>query len=142
MVGLLCGLDARFAVSDLDAPRADGKPNYTVDTLEEMRELLPGARVFAIAGADSFLELPRWRAAERLLQLAEWIVVSRPGFSLGDLSGLGLPPGAMERVHLLGDVEERVSATELRGRLARGADCSDAVPGAVLEYVREHTLYR
>ena len=142
MTGLVCGLDPRFTVSDLDATRADGKPNYTVDTLAEMRELLPEARLFAIAGADSFLELPRWRASGRLLELAEWIVVSRPGFSLGDLSGLGLPPGAMARVHLLGDVEERVSATELRARLARGEDCSAAVPETVLKYVREHRLYR
>ncbi len=142
MTRLLCGLDPRFVVSDMDAPRPDGGPNYTVDTLEEMRALLPEARLFAIAGADSFLELPRWRAAGRLLVLAEWIVVSRPGFSLGDLSGLGLPPGAMERVHLLGNVEERVSATELRARLRRGEDCSDAVPGAVLAYVRADDLYR
>lgn len=144
MVSLVCASDPRFAVSDLDAPRGDGRPNYTVDTLEAMRGSVLEARswrMFAIAGADSFLELPRWHRSRRLLELAEWIVVSRPGFSLEELSGLGLSEEMMARVHLLGTVQERVSATELRGRLARGEDCSDSVPEVVLEYVRAHHLY-
>ncbi len=145
MVSLVCGMDARFRVSDLDRPRDDGRPNYTVDTLEALKEGLPGAedvRMFAIAGADSFLELPRWRESRRLLEMAEWIVVSRPGFSLRELAGLDLPKEMMDRVHLLETVQERVSATELRTRLRRGEDCSDSVDGAVLKYAREHQLYR
>jgi len=144
MVSLVCGLDTRFSVSDLDRPRDNGRPNYTVDTLEALKGELRGAegvRMFAIAGADSFLELPRWRESRRLLDMAEWIVVSRPGFSLRELARLDLPQEMMERVHLLETVQERVSATELRARLARGEDCSDSVPEAVLGYVREHHLY-
>lgn len=142
MAMLLGFCDSRFSVSDLDAPRRDGRPNYTVDTLEAMRGLFPDAAVFAIAGADSFLELPRWHRSQRLLELADWIVVSRPGFSLAELSGLGLSKQVMSRVHVLEGVEERVSATELRARLVKGEDCSDSVPEAVLGYVREHKLYR
>jgi len=145
MVSLVCGLDTRFSVSDLDRPRDNGRPNYTVDTLEALKGELRGAegvRMFAIAGADSFLELPRWRESRRLLDMAEWIVVSRPGFSLRELARLDLPQEMMERVHLLETVQERVSATELRARLARGEDCSDSVDGAVLGYAREHQLYR
>lgn len=141
MVSLACEMDERFAVSDLDAPRSDGQPNYTVDTLERLKALWPSLRIFAIAGADSFLELPRWRESPRLLELAEWIVVSRPGFSLSNLSAMGLPPEAMLRVHLLTTIDERVSATELRARLARGENCSDAVPSSVLRYLRDHNLY-
>lgn len=144
MVSLVCASYPRFTVSDLDAPRGDGRPNYTVDTLEAMRASVLEARswrMFAIAGADSFLELPRWYRSQRLLELAEWIVVSRPGFSLEELYRLHLSEEMMARVHLLGTVQERVSATGLRGRLARGEDCSDSIPEAVLEYVRAHHLY-
>lgn len=144
MVSLVCALDARFCVSGMDAPRGDGRPNYTVDTLEALSgklEEVGGVRLFAIAGADSFLELPRWYRSRRLLELAEWIVVSRPGFALGELSVLRLPDEMMARVHLLETVHERVSATELRARLERGEDCSDAVSEAVLGYAREHHLY-
>ncbi len=143
MAALVCELDPRFSVSEMDRPREDGRPNYTVDTLEAMREQqMPEAELFALVGADSFLELPRWRRSQRLLKLAEWIVVSRPGFSLTDIRGAGVPAEMMSRVHLLATVQERVSATELRGRLKRGEDCRDSVPEAVLGYVREHGLYQ
>ena len=142
MVSLVCASEPRFSVSELDAPRADGKPNYTVDTLEALRSMVPDARIFAIAGADSFLELPRWHGSERLLHLAEWIVVSRPGFELEELPSFYTATCSTARVHLLETVQETVSATQLRARLARGEDCSDSVPGNVLSYIRAHHLYR
>ena len=90
MVELACQVDPRFSVSELDAPRPDGSPNYTVETLTALHEAMPDARLFNLVGADSFLDLRRWREPERLLELAEWIVVSRPGFPLADLSAAGL----------------------------------------------------
>ena len=99
MVELACRVDARFSVSGIDAPWPDGSPNYTVDTLAALREEMPDARLFNLVGADSFLDLRRWREPERLLELAEWIVVSRPGFALADLSPLDLSPEQRSRVH-------------------------------------------
>jgi nicotinate-nucleotide adenylyltransferase len=64
MVELACRTDPRFAVSDLDAPRSDGSPNYTVQTLTTLQEAMPDARLFNLVGADSFLNLPRWREPE------------------------------------------------------------------------------
>ncbi|MCU1323117.1 MAG: nicotinate (nicotinamide) nucleotide adenylyltransferase [Acidobacteriaceae bacterium] len=139
MVELACRSDVRFSASALDAPHEDGSANYTVDTIAALIRERPGDQIFMLAGADSFLDLPRWREPERLLRLAEWIVVSRPGFSLDEFKGLPLPAG---RVHRLESVHEDVSATELREKLERGEDCSALVPGAVLEYVLSRGLYR
>jgi nicotinate-nucleotide adenylyltransferase len=142
MVGLACRVDARFAVSEMDAPRPDGKANYTVETLTALREQMPEARLFNLVGADSFLALPRWREPERLLEVAEWIVVSRPGFALADLSPLGLTPQQRGRVHLLQTVHEDVAATNLRERLEGGDPCLDVLGPAVSEYIDAHHLYR
>jgi nicotinate-nucleotide adenylyltransferase len=142
MVEFACGVDARFAVSELDAPRPHSTPNYTVDTLTALREQMPEARLFNLVGADSFLTLPRWHEPERLLELAEWIVVSRPGFALADLSPLGLTPQQRGRVHLLQTVHEDVAATDLRERLERGDPCLDVLAPAVSEYIETHRLYR
>ncbi len=46
MVELACERDARFSVSDLDAPRPDGAPNYTIQTLATLQEAEPDARLF------------------------------------------------------------------------------------------------
>ncbi len=134
--------DPRLQASALDAPRVDGLPNYTVDTLAELRRTRPGDTLFNLVGADSFLDLPRWREPARLLELAEWIVAARPGFSLEDLSPLRLTPHQRARVHLLASTDEDISATDLRRRLQTGDDCRGHVPAAVCDYIRSHGLYR
>jgi nicotinate-nucleotide adenylyltransferase len=141
MVELACRADPRFAVSDLDAPRSDGSPNYTVQTLATLQEAMPDARLFNLVGADSFLDLRRWHEPERLLDVAEWIVVSRPGFPLADLSALGLTPRQRGRVHLLQTVHEDVAATDLRERLEAGDQCVDVLDPAVSAYIQARHLY-
>ena len=140
-----------FLPSALDAPRPDGSPNYTVDTLAAFAEEFPDADAthFALIGADSFLTLPRWHDAGRLLSLAEWIVVSRPEFPLGpaffdqpELAPLALTPAQRARIHLLTTVHEDVSATDLRRRLREGESCAGLVPPEVAEYIHSHHLYR
>jgi len=142
MSTLACSEDRRFELSTIDAPRGDGLPNYTVDTLAELHRSMAGAELFNLVGADSFLELPRWREPARLLELAEWIVVSRPGFSLDDLASLYLNSQQQSRVHLLQTVHEDVSATGLRERLHRGDPCADLLPPAIAAYIQAHSLYR
>jgi nicotinate-nucleotide adenylyltransferase len=141
MVELACRSDPRFAVSDLDAPRPDGAPNYTVQTLAALHEAMPDARLFNLVGADSFLDLPRWHEPKRLLELAEWIVVSRPGFPLADLSPLDLTPYQKGRVHLLQTVHEDVAATNLRERLEAGDLCTDVLSPDVSAYIQINHLY-
>lgn len=146
MTTLACAQDERFHASAIDAPRRDGQPNYTVDTLAELQHSLPAVVLYNLVGADSFLSLPHWRDPARLLALAEWIVVSRPGFSLrcwnDDLSALALTPAERTRVHLLETVHEDLSATRLRERLHAGDACTDLLPPPVAGYIEAHRLYR
>jgi nicotinate-nucleotide adenylyltransferase len=141
MVRLVCAEDARFFVSEIDAPRSDGAPNYTVDTLAELRRSMPDAEIFSLIGADSLLGLPHWREPERLLELAEWIVASRPGFPLKDLSELGFTSWQQSRIHLLETVHYDVAATDLRGRLKEGDFCAEKLSPAVVNYIAEHRVY-
>ncbi|MBB5317559.1 nicotinate-nucleotide adenylyltransferase [Tunturibacter empetritectus] len=141
MVELACLEDPRFEASELDAPRADGAPNYTVETLSELAQRMPEAKLFNLVGADSFLSLPRWHEPERLLELAEWIVVSRPGFPIENLSSLGLDAHQQSRVHLLGNVHDNTAATGLRERLEAGDPCVDLIAPGVLDYIQRHNLY-
>jgi nicotinate-nucleotide adenylyltransferase len=133
-----------FLASTLDAPRPNGQPNYTVDALATLAGEYSDATLFVLTGADSFLTMPKWRSPERLLALAEWIVVSRPDFPLSEaqLAQLRLTPAQRARIHLLADVHEDVSATELRRRLLAGDPCPGLLPPAVAAYIQAHHLYR
>jgi nicotinate-nucleotide adenylyltransferase len=142
MLSLACLPDTRFGVSDLDEPHPDGTPNYTVQTLTALHQLMPADTLFNLVGADSFLNLRHWREPDRLLELAEWIVVSRPGFPLNNLSRLNLTPHQQTRVHLLQTVHEDIAATDLRQRLEAGDPCPDLLPAPVSDYILTHHLYR
>ncbi len=143
MVDLMCAHDARFQSSAVDAPSPDGRPNYTVNTLEQLRRDTPdGTQWFAIVGADSFLDLPHWYDFERLMTLAEWIVVSRPGFTIHRSSIEAQERGVQPRIHVLEGVIENVSSTDLRQKLARSEDCSGLLLPEVAAFIEEHRLYR
>ena len=144
-----------LAVTSLDAPHPGGTPNYTVDLLEELARTMSNATLFAIAGADSFLSLPHWRSPERVLALAEWIVVSRPGLPLTrtikpaflarpEFAPLALTSAQRARIHILPGINEDISATGVRQHLREHPDdpCTGAIPAAVAAYIRNHHLYR
>jgi len=147
MVSLLCESQPqtahlRLEASSVDAPHADGSPNYTVDTLSKLGgDCSKNDSLFVLVGADAFLDLRRWKSPDDLLQLAEWIVVSRPNVSLQQLQNLNLTPTQLSRVHLLEDVHEPASATDIRKLLGAGSDCSELLPGSILNYIRAHHLY-
>jgi nicotinate-nucleotide adenylyltransferase len=142
MVELLCRHDPRLAASAIDAPRQGGAPNYTVDTLALLRtQVAPDDQLFMIVGADALADLPRWREPDRLLALAEWIAVSRPGTNLVALIGQVIPAAERRRIHALDSLAEPASATEIRRRLAAGEACEDLLLPEVAAYIRAHGLY-
>lgn len=170
MVRLAIAGDPALEVSLLDAPRADGKPNYTLNTLQTLRRsLAPADELFCLLGADSFLSIRQWKGADDLLFACDFIVAGRPGFELTDLRSAlpedvlisGTPklfsPGCVSvelesptrrrsRLYLLPDLKEDISATEIRAALngaPRSATDEDPVLApAVIAYIRAHGLYR
>src|SRR5580765_240732 len=80
------GVDGLLA-SDLEMI-APGR-SYTSDTLMRFREAqgLGASQIFFITGADAFAEIATWHRYPEVLDLANFIVVSRPGFPVDALSG-------------------------------------------------------
>jgi nicotinate-nucleotide adenylyltransferase len=80
-------------ISLIDAPRPDGRSNYTIDTLATLRQqLTPADALFCILGADSFLTMGKWYRSADLLTSCDFIVGGRPGFDLGQAEA-ALPAG-------------------------------------------------
>lgn len=93
MTRLAIAGDPGFEVSLADAPNATGKPNYSLETLEQLRlELGPACELYFLMGADSFLTLRNWHRASEIPFAAPLIVASRPGQRLESVKA-ALPAG-------------------------------------------------
>jgi nicotinate-nucleotide adenylyltransferase len=118
-------------------------PSYTVDTITELRSQYgDGADLFFVLGWDSLSEIPRWHQPSQLIELCQLVAVPRPGQVEPDLSSLEADvPGISRRVILLDGPRVDISATAIRGMVARGRSIAELVPEAVEQYIRQHGLY-
>jgi nicotinate-nucleotide adenylyltransferase len=143
MLELLVAGNSDFSVDARELGRAG--PSYTVTTLEDLAESL-AADLHLIIGTDNLAGLPDWRDLERILELAQPIVIFRSGNPAEHLAGLEDKLGARQLERLgAGFVElppVEISSTELRERLARGQDPGQLLPSDLQLYIREHELYR
>lgn len=122
--------DDRLDVSDVDIVR--GGLTYTVDTLADIAAAYPDAELFFIAGADAVSRLSEWREPARLMDLARFVGVGRPGH----------PAPALPAPHLVVETPEvAVSSTEVRRRSRAGEPVRYLVPDAVVAYIAKHALY-
>lgn len=119
-----------------------GGPSYTVDTLEEIRDAHPNARLTLIVGADMALTLTSWRQPDRLLALAELAVAQRSGAEeqqvLDALAPLHPAPG---HVRFLRMQPIEVSSSAVRERIAAGQPADGMVPSEVASFIARHGLY-
>jgi nicotinate-nucleotide adenylyltransferase len=128
-----------FTVSRLEIDQPG--PTYTVDTLRRLRAEQPdGTCLYFIIGADAVLQLLTWKEPDQVLAQAELIAATRPGYDLDRL--VRQVPGAAGRVHRMEIPALAISASDIRGRVARGAPIRYLVPDSVARYIDEHGLYR
>ena len=158
MVALACATDRRFVPSLLEAPRADGRPHFSIDTVRAVKRSL-GARdqLFFLLGADAFLDLPHWKEYRRLLETTNFIIVSRPGFSNqeigkvvpGELARPGVEGSPFDTVelkhttlHVLRGVDVPVASRDIRQAVKTGEAVTGLVPRLVEQYILKEGLYR
>ena len=123
----------RFSVSRVDIDR--GGPTYTIDTLRDLRRQRPDADLFFITGADALAQIVSWRDNQHLFDLAHFVGVTRPGFTLADAH---LPDGVVSLVEV---PALAISSTDCRMRTARGEPVWYLVPDGVVQYISKHRLY-
>lgn len=126
----------RFRVSRVDIDRSG--PTYTVDTLQDIKAQFPDAQLYFITGADALAQIMTWRDWESMLDLAEFVGVTRPGYKLEESF---LPPEAQERVHLVEVPALAISSTDCRRRAASGRPVWYLVPDGVVQYIAKSHLY-
>jgi nicotinate-nucleotide adenylyltransferase len=145
-----------LAVSDLEI--GEPGPSYTFDTLARLHATgAAAAQIFFITGADAFAEIETWSRYPQVLEMAHFVVVSRPGHPAAQMpaqlpslagrmrqvtpGGLFQPRSGQLEVLLLDGRTPNVSSTDIRRRLDAGASIDGLVLAAVETYISQHGLY-
>ena len=122
-------------------------PSYTYDTLVQLGETVSiGSQFFFILGADAFAEIASWSRYPAVLDLAHFVVVSRPKITLDSLrervpSAFSGRPTAKTRVILVEANTPDISSTDIRRRVRAGQSLRHLVPESVAQYITTHRLY-
>jgi nicotinate-nucleotide adenylyltransferase len=177
MVALATMGEKAFVPSLLEAPgsvAAAGKSrqqdsaaagaNYSIDTVLRLKASLKKIdRLFFLIGIDAFAEIAKWHQPEALFRECEFVVASRPGYSLADVAN-ALPeslrpaqnvtkPFAKQAakgdlvfrgvsLHLLDSLHSSVAATSVREAVAAGKALGRMLDPAVADYIKKQGLYR
>jgi nicotinate-nucleotide adenylyltransferase len=152
MAALAAASEPGVLVSDLemDAPG----PSYTADTLDRLEARGCDLRtVCFVIGVDAFHDIAAWKDYPRVVERCDFVVVSRPGFAVGELRRAlpGLAPRMTDAplrrasrpgILLVDAPTSAVSSTDVRQAIRRGASLDGLLPPAVAGHIRRHGLYR
>jgi nicotinate-nucleotide adenylyltransferase len=137
----------RFRTSTIEVDALDKR--YTVETLKVMHQSYPEAELFFIIGTDMYQEIEAWKNFRQLFDLANLVIVNRPGFPfredvapfkvLNEGEAVTLPENTS--VFYLPFVEQPISSTAIRDELKRGEQVSHWLPPLVWNYIEKNKLY-
>ena len=138
----LAAAERDMIVSDLELLREG--PSYTALTLEALhRDGYSPSHLYFITGSDAFAEVNTWYDYPRILGLANFVVVSRPGARRAS-ELIPNPQSPLPSVPTVLSVEADtpdVSSTEVRRRVGAGEPIDSLVPSSVASHIRRHRLY-
>ena len=133
-----------------------GGKSYTIDTITEYAKKIDPADLFLIVGLDAFEEFDRWKDFEKILTLANLIVVTRPNHTLPftqndlpegirplvavfDRQYVALHSGRAIEFVRLNDLD--ISSTDIRKRMRSGMNVDRHLDLQVEEYLRTNQIF-
>jgi len=130
-----------FSVSDMEIKRNHN--SYSYETLEELNRMYEDAEIFFIVGADSFLNLHKWKFPGRILRAASLAVLVRDNVSEEVLSAKAEDYKRIfnAKVIFLHAPQIDISSTNIKKMIKNGESVEDLLAPSVYSYIKEHKLY-
>ncbi len=122
-----------------DIERKMGGVSYTINTIRELAKQSRDEQFYLLIGGDMLFSFREWYKYESILKESKVCAVARGGDNFTDMLEFAAEMG---RVKVLPTNVVDVSSTEVRRKIAEGADISELVPQNVAEYIAENDLYR
>jgi nicotinate-nucleotide adenylyltransferase len=130
-------------------------PSYMVDTLKSIRQESPDISLSLVVGQDAANDLDRWHRWQELFELCHLIVMTRP--ESASAYSAQLTPQMQQRstqtqqrllayqhglVLHLPVTQLAISSTGIRQQIQQSHNPRFLLPVSVIEYIKNHQLYR
>lgn len=142
--------EATFTIDRCEIEDISG-PSYTFNTLHHLRRLRPQEVLVWLIGMDSLVSLHTWYRWRELTDVANLLVINRPGWQRpheGEVAEwLSERERSLEQLDAFGGVAflettlVAISSTELRKQMAQGLTGKYLLPEPVQQYIQSHHLY-
>lgn len=140
----LRGVDEAVILTDEIDHAKPGEPSYTADTLTRLQGELPAhVKLRLLIGSDQAAHFGAWKAPEKIVEIADPLVMIRPPDTRESLlAAVSEPHRGFWAGRLIEAPAIDSSATEVRRRVAAGEPIDGLVAPEVAHYIRRHRLYR
>ncbi len=128
---LLLAIEGRIGF-DVSLIEKEEKLSFTVDTLTSIKRKHPDTALYLIVGRDEYDALDTWRNPERIMDLAEMIVLPRNG---------AVKDEASKNVQFPDLPLINISSSMIRERIRNGKSTHYMLPSRVEEYILKKNIY-
>jgi len=149
MIGLAIANQPKFALNTIEIDK--GGPSYTVETLTLLKQEFSEDSLVLMMGTDAFAKFHTWHQWQRILQLANIVIMHRPGEPVPHLGTAG---EIFQQHHVAefdlanGQIMDRevtqldISSTMVREHLKLEHSAEYLLPYCVVQYIDNHGLYQ
>lgn len=141
MTVLAINSNKHFYISSMEMEREG--ITYTIDTIKHLKSKYRDTDFYFLLGADSLLQIHKWRNYEELLELCNFIVAKRPDYDNDNLDLVieRLNEQYKGHIYILDAPLIDISSTEIRDRVKNGLSIKYLVPESVETYIYKSGLY-
>ena len=131
-----------FEISDYEIKK--NGYSYTYETLQYLKSLDDVSEVFFIAGADSLMDIEKWRNTDLVLKNCTFVAFNRGEYNkdILELQKSKLEEKYNAKIILLDVANIDISSSMIRERIAEGRRVDFFLPEGVMKYISENNLYR
>lgn len=141
MTGIAIEDNTKFALSTIEIDREGN--SYSYETVGELKKQQPDTEFYFILGADSLLEIEKWKYPDRLMSECVLLAAVRDDC---DREGLEkqisyLKDRYRADIRILPAKRVDISSTDIRNRIADGMSVRYMLPDQVIQFIEKNHLY-
>lgn len=141
MTGIAIEDNTKFALSTIEIDREGN--SYSYETVEELKKEYPETDFYFILGADSLLEIEKWKHPDRLMAECTLLVAVRDDCDENALQKqiAYLNEKYNAAICILPAKRIDISSTDIRNLIAAGKSVRYMLPDQVIKFIEKNHLY-